>query len=77
VDVTDFRPFKVVPPFPPIVGPPAVTAEEARQLLQPNELVLGVEVDGAARAYAINMLTGPSREIFNDELGGESIAATW
>ena len=32
---------------------------------------------GQARAYPINMLTGPSREIINDVLGGVPIAATW
>jgi len=42
-----------------------------------NELVLGLELNGEARAYPINMLTGPSREIINDTLGGIPIAATW
>jgi len=42
-----------------------------------KELVIGVVVDGKARAYPINMLTGPSREIINDVLGSRSIAATW
>ncbi|MDA1013304.1 MAG: DUF3179 domain-containing (seleno)protein [Planctomycetota bacterium] len=31
--------------------------------------------DGHARAYSINMPTGP--EIFNDVLGGKPIAVTW
>jgi hypothetical protein len=77
VDRNDYNPTKVVPAFPPIVNPPAVVASEAEELLAPNELVLGVTVNGESRAYAINMLTGPSREIFNDQLGGQSIAATW
>jgi hypothetical protein len=42
-----------------------------------SELVLGLTLGGAARAYPINMLTGPQREIVNDELGGRAIAATW
>ena len=42
-----------------------------------NELVIGVEIDGQARAYPINQLTGPSREIINDVLAGTAIAATW
>ena len=63
--------------FEPIIEPPFVSAEEAKQRLQPNELVLGVTVNGEARAYPINMLTGPSREIFNDKLGDKYIAATW
>ena len=42
-----------------------------------DELVLGVVIDGKARAYPINMLTGPTREIINDELSDVAIAATW
>ena len=77
IDVHDFNPQVVLGPQPPIVNPPFVRAGEALDKIQPNELVLGVVVDGAARAYPINMLTGPSREIFNDNLAGRSIAATW
>jgi hypothetical protein len=36
-----------------------------------------VMINGESRAYPINMLTGPSREILNDRLGGTAIAATW
>jgi hypothetical protein len=63
--------------FPAIVTPDSVTAAEADKELQPDELVLGVEVNGEARAYPINMLSGPQREIINDNLGGLPIAATW
>jgi hypothetical protein len=62
---------------------PAVTefsvlpVREAASELNPNELVLGVEVKGEARAYPINMLSGPNHEILNDTLGGRPIAATW
>lgn len=74
----DYDPQTVIAkPFAPIVAPHFVSAEEAKQRLLPNELVLGVEIDGEARAYPINMLTGPSREIFNDTLGENKIAATW
>ncbi|GIW79679.1 MAG: hypothetical protein KatS3mg105_1486 [Gemmatales bacterium] len=75
----DFRPVRVVPPFPPIVqsGLRIGTVKQADKFLNPNELILGVSLDGANRAYPINMLTGPDREIFNDTLAGEPIAATW
>ena len=77
-DPAEYDPQTVIPrSFPAIIKPPFVSAKEAAQLLRPNELVLGVEVDGKPRAYPIGMLTGPSREIFNDELGGTAIAATW
>ena len=74
----EFQPRVVVRrSFPAIVSPPTMTAAEADRTLQPNELVLGVTVNGKARAYPINMLTGPRREFINDELGGTAIAATW
>ena len=72
-----FAPHQVVRPFPPIIDPPHVAADQVGRRLQPNELVLGIELDGLTRAYPINMLTGPSREIFNDTLGQHAIAATW
>jgi hypothetical protein len=43
-----------------------------------NELVLGVTTQGEARAYRINELTEPQREVINDHLlGGMPIAAAW
>ena len=63
--------------FPPIVKPKTVSAKKAAKVLDSRDLVLGVEVNGVSRAYPINMLNGPTREIINDELGGVSIAATW
>jgi hypothetical protein len=77
VDTNRYEPQQVVSAFSAIVNPHHVAAKEANEQLRPNELVLGVEINGEARAYPINMLTGPSREIFNDKLGGQSIAATW
>ena len=73
----EYRPKEVLKPLPPIVRPPAIPAVEAEGKISPNELVLGISINGEARAYPINMLTGPEREIFNDELGGKDIAATW
>lgn len=73
----EYEPHRALKPLDPIVDPPHVNVEEAMQLLQPNELVLGIELDQDTRAYPINMLTGPRREIFNDALGDRRIAATW
>ena len=73
-----YKPFKVTKPYrPPIVDAPVIAASEVNDQVNNNELVLGVVVKGEARAYPINMLTGPSREIINDTLGGKAIAATW
>jgi hypothetical protein len=63
--------------LPPITDVPLMSAAEADKILNPAELVLGVVVEGQARAYPVNMLTGPRREIINDRLGGRAIAATW
>ena len=73
----DFRPTRVVAEFPAITNAPVITATAVRDEVSESEIVLGVVVNGEARAYPINMLTGPSREIINDTLGGQSIAATW
>ena len=50
IDVHDFNPQVVLGPQPPIVNPPFVRAGEALDKIQPNELVLGVVVDGVAAA---------------------------
>ena len=78
-----FRPKRVVPALPAIKDAPFITAEKASKKLAGDDLVLGVaitsdkEIPATARAYPINMLTGPQREIINDSLGGRAIAATW
>jgi hypothetical protein len=72
-----FAPQVVVQPFPPIVDAPVIATKKVSSQVRDNELVLGVVVNGEARAYPINMLTGPMREIINDTLGGRAIAATW
>lgn len=67
----------VVDPQPAINGADFIKASKVKDEVLPGELVIGVAIKDQARAYPINMLTGPRREIINDFLGGESIAATW
>lgn len=57
----------------PIYHPQFVPAAKAP--LQPDELVLGVEISGDAKAYSIAILRG--REMVNDELHGVPILVTW
>jgi hypothetical protein len=57
----------------PIYHPGFVTAEEADWL--DDTLVLGVEIDGDARAYPINVLN--RREIVNDVIGDIPVLASW
>lgn len=74
--VDDYQPKQVLRnPIRAITNPPIAAADDAE--IDGDELVIGVEVNGEARAYPINQLTGPRREIINDHLGGKAIAATW
>ncbi len=73
----DFRPVRVLAALPAITDAPIKHAREVGGALNPSELVIGVTIGKESRAYPINMLTGPRREIINDKLGGKAIAATW
>lgn len=75
----DFKPRVVIPrAFPAIKDFVVVAGAGAgEKVVRDEELVLGVVVGGKSRAYPINQLTGPRREIINDKLGGVAIAATW
>ena len=61
--------------IPAVDNPTFVQGDEADAQYGPDELVLGVEIDGDARAYSIPFLSG--HEIVNDVVGGEPIAVTW
>lgn len=52
-----------------------VSAERGDQEWNDDEPVIGVEVDGQARAYPIRILS--NHEIVNDTVGGEPLAVTW
>jgi len=73
----DFKPKTLMKPLPAIVDAEIVKRETMEGRLNEDELVLGVTINGTSRAYPINMLNGPRREIINDKLGGKAIAATW
>ena len=51
------------------------TAEAASSAMDPDERVIGIEINGDARAYPIPILS--VHEIVNDEIGGEPVAITW
>lgn len=57
----------------PIYEPRFTTAGQAPY--DDNELVIGVEINGEAKAYAIGPLN--SREMVNDTVGGVPILVTW
>ena len=74
---TEFKPRKVVKPFEVIKDAPVLDGREAEEFVSDDELGVGVVAGGKARAYPLNQLTNPSREIINDHLGGIDLAATW
>ena len=61
--------------IPAIDNPQFLGAEEADDFYDPDELVIGVEFEGDARAYSVPFLSG--HEIVNDTVGGRKIAVTW
>ena len=73
----DFQPRRVLAAQPAISDAPTKSADDVNRMINPSELVLGVTIGKESRAYPINMLTGPRREIINDQLGGRAFAATW
>jgi len=56
-----------------IFNPEFVSAEEAA--IADDAWVLGVEIDGQARAYSLNLLN--RHEVVNDKIGEDSFAAVW
>lgn len=67
----------VLPPdaIPAIDDPTIIPAAAADEQLRPNDLVIGVSIDGEHRAYGAAFLS--AHEIVNDMLGGRAIAVTW
>jgi hypothetical protein len=58
-----------------IENPRFVDQRQANENYDPEELVLGVEINGDARAYSVPLLS--RHEIVNDVVGGKPIAVTW
>ena len=73
----EFNPIEMLDERPAILDVRPIAAEQVTDEVEPDELVLGVVIDGEARCYPINVLTTPDREVFNDVLAGQPIAATW
>jgi hypothetical protein len=61
--------------IPAIDDPQFISAAEADDHYRDDELILGVEFNGDARAYSVPLLS--SHEIVNDTVGGVKIAVTW
>lgn len=61
--------------IPALDDPKFVTAREAEKFLGRSERVLGVALDGAAKAYPIKILNW--HEIVNDRVGPRAVLVTW
>ena len=61
--------------FPLNIDVEHVSAKDAP--FEDGDLVMGVVINGEARAYPVNYMMGPANEIVNDTLGGQAIAPTW
>jgi len=61
--------------IPAIDDPVFVSGEAADAQMKAEEPILGVVVDGSARAYSLWQLD--HHELVNDEIAGTAIAATW
>lgn len=76
----EFHPLRAAGQFPAITEIPTRLVSEVEEdelELRPESLVLGVAINGESRAYPLNQLLNPEREIFNDRLGGKDIMPTW
>ena len=73
----EYQIVTLLPPdaIPSIDDPQFYDVTGADQEYHPDELVLGVEFDGDARAYPIGLLA--RHEIVNDTVGGLPIAVTY
>lgn len=61
--------------IPAIMEPGFMSARSIEEQMSLEERVLGVVINGDARAYPINVLS--AHEIVNDVVGGEPVAVTW
>ena len=61
--------------IPAIRSPEFVNAADAEAWMNADEPIIGVEIDGDARAYPTAMLS--RHEIVNDTVGGAPLAVTW
>lgn len=71
-DLVTVRPRDTIPA---ILEPAFARVEKASEWMESDELVLGVEIGGDARAYPIRILS--RHEVVNDIVGGRPIAITW
>lgn len=72
LEIVELLPFDAIPA---IDAPRYWTREEADEVYAEDEPVIGVEIEGEARAYSLPFLS--RHEIVNDTVGGRAISVTW
>ena len=73
IDVTQYRQLLPRDAIAPVYDAQFVSAESAA--LRPDELVIGVEINGESKAYPVGPLN--YREMVNDTVGGVPVLVTW
>jgi hypothetical protein len=61
--------------IPALTQPEFRSADQADRLLKPGERVLGVALNGEAKAYPLRILNW--HELVNDSVGGQPVLVTW
>ncbi len=80
VDISKYEAYEIITllprdAIPAIDDPTFLTAAEADDEYEPEELVMGVFINDEARAYSVPHLS--THEIVNDTVGGRKISVTW
>ena len=73
IDVTQYRQLLPRDAIAPVYDAQFISAESAA--LRPDELVIGVEINGESKAYPVGPLN--YREMVNDTVGGVPVLVTW
>lgn len=76
-DYSDLDIVTLLPPdaIPALTFPDYYSVEDADEEYLPEELVIGVDLNGDARAYSVGLLS--RHEIVNDTVGGVPLSVTW
>jgi uncharacterized membrane protein YraQ (UPF0718 family) len=61
--------------IPALNNPSMIKTSEVHELFRDDEEIIGIEINGDARAYPKDILS--RHEIVNDEIGGVPVAITW
>jgi hypothetical protein len=61
--------------IPALFNPEYISAKEAERLLDPEERVLGLKINGVARAYPLRIMSW--HELVNDEIAGIPYLVSW